>query len=220
MIILLSLLTACLPGGSKLVGRWEQFSNDEHTTGFVYEFYDDGTSVAYEFLSATQLAFPAIVYSYEYRFSTGSGRLSMAGRRWGSTGTGNGSGGEGGLETRIFEVTFVTDDEIVVTPEDQADGLTFLRAPVPEMPLQARTTLGSKLRRQQQLSVVSVERLEGDWQDQYPDYVIAGSMHFIPIENPEQWVAVIQVEGEAEPRLYIAIEGESWWGVIQLEKQE
>ena len=68
--------------------------------------------------------------------------------------------------------------------------------------------------------MVSAERLVGDWQAAYPGYVESARERYVEIADPEQWAVVIQVEGRPDAVIYILVEGESWWGIIRLEKVE
>jgi hypothetical protein len=198
-------------GGNKIVGRWETFYNDERTAGMVYEFYSDGSGATFSFHSAFGLNYQANVSFFTYTY-TASGLVHMTPSEV----------PEELMKTQTYEVTFVSDDEIVLKPKGLEKEWEFFRAPIPEMPIRARGRLGGLLLLEGR-SLVSTERLEGDWQDRFPGYgeVWSDIDEEAIAANPEQWLAFIQMAGEAEPRLYILIEQKSYsWGVIQLEKQE
>jgi hypothetical protein len=109
--------------------------------------------------------------------------------------------------------------ELQLNLEGQSDGRTFQRAALPEMPLDARLLLGRNLLRQD-LAVISAERLTGTWQDAYPGYVEVGREYFVEKEAPEQWAVFVQQGSNPDVAIYLLVEGESWWGLIRLEKPE
>lgn len=213
IVLIVSLLAACGPGKSDIVGRWEYFSNEDHSAGVVYEFSADGTCLYYEFSSSSEFLYPAINERslIDYSVSLGTLEIKQKGGEYYSAETGIAAVGD-----TSFEMTFVSEDELLLVPEGQTEGRTFQRVPLPEMPLEARLALGSKLQRGD-TTVISVERLVGDWQEKYPDYMETDSTHFLAVTDPEQWAVVVQVEGRADPLILILVEGEKWWGVIRLE---
>jgi hypothetical protein len=224
MLLLISLLASCGPGKSKLIGRWEHFSNDDHTAGTVMEFYHDGSCLAYDFPTPAEFLYPPIsgenISKYSVRFGTliltGGYRKQTGGGGWNTPDTGTAGTGRESID---YKMTFVSDDELSLLEKGQTEAMTFQRAPLPEMPLDARTVLGSRLQNGNS-SVVSAERLVGNWQDQFPGYVEVDSKYYVPVQDPEQWAVVVQTLGQPHPRILILVEGESWWGVIILEKME
>ena len=213
LLLGVSLLAACSPGKSDLIGRWEYFSNDDHSAGVVYEFSADGTCLYYEFNSPAGFLYPAITERNISKYSASLGTLEFI-QKGGDYHTSEAGTAAPGDTT--FKMTFVSEDELLLVAEGQTEGLTFQRAPLPEMPVGARLALGSRLFRGG-LTVVSVERFTGAWQDKFPDYLEFGTGRFLPKEDPEQWAVVVQAEGKTDPIIFILVEGESWWGVIMLE---
>jgi hypothetical protein len=210
------LFAACSPGalssGDKIIGRWELFYNDELTSGIVFELYPDGTGAAFTFTSVRAFDYPPIVGSITYTYDPANGLLEMK----------PADDPSGMMRTNTFKVTFVSEDEITLDDQitSKVEELPYLRTPLPETPIGVRSRLGNLLLPEGR-SLVSIERLDGDWQDQYPGYVEADIVDGEAVaNNPEQWLAVIQQEGEVEPRLYLLIEGRSYrWEMVRLEKK-
>ena len=125
LLLGVSLLAACSPGNGTLIGRWEYFSNDDHSAGAVYEFMEDDTCLYYEFDSASGLLYPALTEQNVARYTTSSDSLVISQRQ------GHYYGSESDTETdqeSRFTLTFVSDDKLQVVPDGQAEGRTFHRA--------------------------------------------------------------------------------------------
>jgi hypothetical protein len=211
------LLSACslsgLLGGNRIVGRWEFFYNDEHTVGTVYELYSDGTGAVFSFASVRAFEYPPTIAPITYKYDRASGLLELK----------PADDPSGLIKVRTYQVTFVSDDEISMDDKvtSKVEQWPYLRAPIPDLPIGARSRLGNLLLSAKR-SLVSVERLAKDWQSQYPGYVEANTLDDETVaKDPEKWLAVIQEAGETQPRLYILVEGRSYrWEVVRLEKQE
>jgi hypothetical protein len=218
VIVLLgvTLLAACSPVKGSLIGRWEYFSNDDHSAGAVYEFMEDDTCLYYEFDSASGLLYPLLTEQNVVRYKATSDSLVIS--QWRGHYYGTDTDAETDQES-TFALTFISEDEMQLVPGGQAEGRTFRRAPLPEMSLDARILLGKNLQHGG-MTVVSAERLVGDWQAAYPGYVETGREHYVEKADPEQWAVVVQLEGRPDNVIYILVEGESWWGIIRLEKAE
>jgi hypothetical protein len=218
-LIVLFLLPSCgtggATGGNSLIGRWEYFSNEEHTSGFVLEF-DESLFHSYEFSTATQLLYPLEIASTFYTYETGLGILSTETKRWIDP---ESDYIPSFIEYDSYLVAFLPGDQLQLTVEGQTETLTFQRVAVPEMPIGARAALGARLKKNNPF-VLSVERLTGTWQEKFPGYVEVRYKNPTSLEQPEMWAATVQEEGSTEPRIYILVEGTVWWGVIFLEKAE
>ena len=211
-----TMLPACSPVKGNLIGRWEYFSNDDHSAGAVYEFMEDDTCLYYEFESASGLLYPLITNQNVDRYKATPDTLVIS--SWRGHNYAEGTDTESEQES-TYALTLLSQDELQLVPVGQAEGRIFHRASLPEMPLDARLLLGKNLQHGSQ-QVVSAERLVGDWQAAYPGYVETGREHFAEKADPEQWAVVIQLEGRPENVIYLLVEGESWWGIIRLEKAE
>jgi hypothetical protein len=220
VIVLLgvSLLAACNPGTGNIIGRWEYFTNDDHSAGAVYEFMEDDTCLYYEFGSASELLYPALMEQNVARYITTSDSLVISQRRGHYYGSATETETETDPESK-FALTFISEDELQLVPDGQTDGRTFHRAALSEMSLDARLLLGKNLQRGG-MTVVSAERLVGDWQAAYPGYMESGRDYYVEKIDPEQWAVVVQLEGRPDNVIFILVEGESWWGLIRLEKAE
>lgn len=218
----LLLLSACSPAKGNLVGRWEYFSNEEHTAGAVFEFHEDDTCLYYEFDTAARLLYPPLAEKNVTRYKANSDSLELI--VWSSRNDGSwrAEGTETATEEKqdtLYTLSFPSADELQVTLQGESEGRTFQRAALPEMPLDARLLLGRNLL-YQELAVINAERLTGTWQDAYPGYVEVSREHFVEKEAPEQWAVFVQQDSNPDVAIYLLVEGESGWGLIRLEKSE
>lgn len=216
--LLIFLLSSCGLGDSSeaydIVGRWESYTNDDHTQGIVYEFHADGETQAYEFNSPLEYLYPVEYDQRRYIYSTRDGTLSFTGRY---------------METEeqraidvaqdLNRVSFTSEDELILTPLGETEGLVLQRVPSPEVPFDVRAVIGEYLLHAD-LTLVSVERVEGNWSDAFPVFVETDRARFKEFISPEQWVATLQVAGEEGYRLLVIGETRDHWGWILLEKEK
>jgi hypothetical protein len=218
LVILTLLLSSCgNKGGSMdydIVGRWEAYTNEEHSEGMVLEFLSDGENSAYLFNTPINYVYPAQHDQRRYLYSTRDDTVSFSGQKQAGT-----APIPLVLKTDIYRVAWPSADQLVLTSLDKTQVLTLQRVATPEMPFPARSVLGIYLE-QEGCSLLGVEPLTTAWQEAYPGYMETDRAWSKETEAPGQWVASLQVEGYPDIRLLVIVEGVDNWTWILLEKED
>jgi hypothetical protein len=212
------LLPSCANGGDTLeydiVGRWEAYTNEEHSEGVVIEFLSDGENSAYLFNTPTNYLYPDQYDQRWFLYSTRDDTMSFTGQKREDT-----DDIPLVLLTDIYRVAFPAADQLVLTSLDKTQVITLQRVATPQIPFPARAVVGGYLS-QEGCSLLGVEPLAGSWQEAYPGYVETDRAWSRVTEAPGQWVASLQVEGDLDTRLLVIIEGQEDWTWVLLEKEE
>ena len=218
IIIFTLLLPSCASKGNPeaydIVGRWEEYTNQEHSEGLVIEFQSDGETSAYLFNSPTSYFYPPQYDQRRFLYSTRDDTVSFAGQKQEGT-----AKTPLVLTTDIYRVVFPAADQLILTSLDKTQVITLQRLATPEMPFHARAVLGGYLT-QEGISLLGVEPLTGSWLETYPGYVETDRAWSKVTEASGQWVASLQVEGDPDTRLLVLVEGAKDWTWILLEKAE
>ena len=212
-------------GNDKIVGRWVFYYDETNTSGAgdSFEFYSDGTCTMQTSPGNYLLEYsPTMGGVLPYSFDIESGVLDIftpdnvpIEMQWGNS----------------YNVAFITKDEItmkvrsmsrhgITTTENLPKNIkTYKRMPLPDLPWNIRAKIG-QIMLGKTFKVVESKQLNKDWEKEYPDYIAVSvtDITFTVGITQEQWLAIIQVEGEVEQRIYVLTKSESSIGVLQLIK--
>jgi len=224
-LILFTLACSGSIGNDDIVGRWVFYYDETNTSGAgdSFEFYSDGTCTMQTSTGNYLLEYsPMMGGVLPYSFDIASGVLDIftpdnvaIEMQWGNS----------------YNVAFITKDEITMKVRSMSrHGITstenlpknvktYKRMPLPDLPWYIRTQIG-QIMLGKTFTLVESKQLNENWEKEYPDYVAVAvtDITFTVGGTQEQWLAIIQVESEVEPRIYVLTKSESGLGVFQLIK--
>jgi hypothetical protein len=190
-------LSACQPGGGQdIVGRWE-FGDEDF--GAAYEFYEDGSGALFNSLDPF---FPlGGIFTYTYDPDKGILETLPTGLPVDKTAT--------------FLVSFESKDKISI--EQRGKPYEFVRKPLPKLPPGARVRIGGMMAGKS-FDLIEAKELAPGWEEEYGDFtaIARTDIEMTVGVKAEEWLVILQVEGEDGPSTYLLRKGDVRWGIIQL----